>query len=63
MSLRVLAPSCLHLRKSQKSGCNWGMTSDIFVLVVQHGGNGTILADRFLYEVAFKLWKAPKYGA
>jgi hypothetical protein len=29
----------------------------------KHGGNGTILADRFLYEVAFKLWKAPKYGA
>lgn len=26
-------------------------------------GNLTILADRFLHEIAFKLWKAPKYGA
>jgi len=26
-------------------------------------GNLVILVDRFLYEVAFKLWKAPKYGA
>ncbi|KAJ0090876.1 hypothetical protein Patl1_13020 [Pistacia atlantica] len=29
----------------------------------EHGGNLVIPADRFLYEVAFKLWKAPKYGA
>lgn len=29
----------------------------------KNGGNLTILADRFLYEIAFKLWKAPKYGA
>ncbi|KAG1330598.1 hypothetical protein COCNU_02G005660 [Cocos nucifera] len=29
----------------------------------EHGGNLAILADRFLHEVAFKLWKAPKYGA
>lgn len=27
------------------------------------GANLSILADRFLHEVAFKLWKAPKYGA
>lgn len=27
------------------------------------GANLTILADRFLHEIAFKLWKAPKYGA
>ncbi|KAK3224548.1 hypothetical protein Dsin_011573 [Dipteronia sinensis] len=27
------------------------------------GGNLVIPADRFLHEVAFKLWKAPKYGA
>ncbi|KAL3500731.1 hypothetical protein ACH5RR_039824 [Cinchona calisaya] len=27
------------------------------------GGNLAIPADRFLHEVAFKLWKAPKYGA
>ncbi|XP_021739010.1 uncharacterized protein LOC110705449 [Chenopodium quinoa] len=26
-------------------------------------GNLAIAADRFLYEIAFKLWKAPKYGA
>ncbi|KAI3911568.1 hypothetical protein MKW92_017169 [Papaver armeniacum] len=26
-------------------------------------GNLAIPADRFLHEVAFKLWKAPKYGA
>ncbi|KAI5669721.1 hypothetical protein M9H77_19574 [Catharanthus roseus] len=26
-------------------------------------GNLVIPADRFLHEVAFKLWKAPKYGA
>lgn len=29
----------------------------------KRAGNLVILADRFLYEVAFKLWKAPKYGA
>lgn len=29
----------------------------------EHGGNLAILADRLLYEIAFKLWKAPKYGA
>lgn len=29
----------------------------------ENGGNLSILADRFLHEVAFKLWKAPKYGA
>ncbi|KAL9443285.1 hypothetical protein AB3S75_016611 [Citrus x aurantiifolia] len=29
----------------------------------EHGGYLTIPADRFLHEVAFKLWKAPKYGA
>lgn len=29
----------------------------------KHGGNLAMPADRFLYEVAFKLWKAPKYGA
>lgn len=27
------------------------------------GGNLAIPADRFLHELAFKLWKAPKYGA
>ncbi|GER32548.1 hypothetical protein STAS_08613 [Striga asiatica] len=30
---------------------------------VENGGNLVIPADRFLHEVAFKLWKAPKYGA
>ncbi|KAK1314546.1 hypothetical protein QJS10_CPA06g00559 [Acorus calamus] len=29
----------------------------------EHGGNLAMLAYRFLHEVAFKLWKAPKYGA
>ncbi|XP_077231785.1 uncharacterized protein LOC143864822 [Tasmannia lanceolata] len=29
----------------------------------ERGANLAILADRFLHEVAFKLWKAPKYGA
>ncbi|KAL1353472.1 hypothetical protein HN51_017405 [Arachis hypogaea] len=29
----------------------------------EHCGNLTIPADRFLHEIAFKLWKAPKYGA
>lgn len=29
----------------------------------KRAGNLVMLADRFLYEVAFKLWKAPKYGA
>ncbi|KAI5072222.1 hypothetical protein GOP47_0012933 [Adiantum capillus-veneris] len=29
----------------------------------KNGCNLTILADRFLHELAFKLWKAPKYGA
>ncbi|GLT69974.1 hypothetical protein SLA2020_420820 [Shorea laevis] len=29
----------------------------------EHGGVLVIPADRFLHEVAFKLWKAPKYGA
>uniref|UniRef100_A0A0A9DN56 Uncharacterized protein n=1 Tax=Arundo donax TaxID=35708 RepID=A0A0A9DN56_ARUDO len=27
------------------------------------GGNLAMLSERFLHEVAFKLWKAPKYGA
>ncbi|KAJ3683322.1 hypothetical protein LUZ60_013549 [Juncus effusus] len=27
------------------------------------GANLAMLAERFLHEVAFKLWKAPKYGA
>ncbi|KAK3152098.1 hypothetical protein QOZ80_2BG0154240 [Eleusine coracana subsp. coracana] len=27
------------------------------------GGNLAMLAERFLHEVAFKAWKAPKYGA
>ncbi|XP_050363249.1 uncharacterized protein LOC126782124 isoform X1 [Argentina anserina] len=31
--------------------------------IKEHGGNLVIPADRFLHEVAFKLWKAPKYGA
>ncbi|KNA20464.1 hypothetical protein SOVF_051640 [Spinacia oleracea] len=26
-------------------------------------GNLAIAADRFLHEMVFKLWKAPKYGA
>ncbi|KAJ1277801.1 hypothetical protein BS78_04G030700 [Paspalum vaginatum] len=30
---------------------------------MKHGGNLAMLAVRFLHEVAFKLWKAPKYGA
>ncbi|KAF4351380.1 uncharacterized protein LOC115707147 [Cannabis sativa] len=29
----------------------------------ENGGNLVIPADRFVHEVAFKLWKAPKYGA
>ncbi|XP_043708451.1 uncharacterized protein LOC122657718 [Telopea speciosissima] len=29
----------------------------------EHGANLAMPADRFLHEVAFKLWKAPKYGA
>ncbi|KAL3818959.1 hypothetical protein ACJIZ3_004864 [Penstemon smallii] len=33
--------------------------SDFF----ENGANLVIPADRFLHEVAFKLWKAPKYGA
>ncbi|XP_026410182.1 uncharacterized protein LOC113305341 [Papaver somniferum] len=31
--------------------------------IKEKGGNLVIPADRFLHEVAFKLWKAPKYGA
>ncbi|KAL6629191.1 hypothetical protein ACP70R_028956 [Stipagrostis hirtigluma subsp. patula] len=30
---------------------------------MKHSGNLAMLAERFLHEVAFKLWKAPKYGA
>ncbi|KAH7415791.1 hypothetical protein KP509_14G061100 [Ceratopteris richardii] len=30
---------------------------------LKNGCNLSILADRFLHELAFKLWKAPKYGA
>ncbi|PIN02511.1 hypothetical protein CDL12_24977 [Handroanthus impetiginosus] len=30
---------------------------------IENGGNLVIPADRFLHEVAFKLWKTPKYGA
>ncbi|PKA49261.1 hypothetical protein AXF42_Ash014163 [Apostasia shenzhenica] len=29
----------------------------------ENGANLAILSDRFLHEIAFKLWKAPKYGA
>ncbi|XAR69255.1 hypothetical protein NMG60_11000771 [Bertholletia excelsa] len=29
----------------------------------ERGGILTIPADRFIHEIAFKLWKAPKYGA
>ncbi|XP_060169432.1 uncharacterized protein LOC132600361 [Lycium barbarum] len=29
----------------------------------EYGANLVIPTDRFLHEVAFKLWKAPKYGA
>ncbi|PSS01222.1 BTB/POZ domain and ankyrin repeat-containing protein [Actinidia chinensis var. chinensis] len=29
----------------------------------EHGAGLTIPADRFVHEIAFKLWKAPKYGA
>jgi hypothetical protein len=29
----------------------------------KQAGNLVMLVDRFLYEVSFKLWKAPKYGA
>ncbi|XP_051151287.1 uncharacterized protein LOC127265513 [Andrographis paniculata] len=31
--------------------------------ILENGGSVAIPADRFLHEVAFKLWKAPKYGA
>ncbi|CAI9093674.1 OLC1v1029231C2 [Oldenlandia corymbosa var. corymbosa] len=34
-----------------------------FLNFKEHGGNLVIPADRFIHEVAFKLWKAPKYGA
>ncbi|EPS58172.1 hypothetical protein M569_16645 [Genlisea aurea] len=30
---------------------------------VHRSGSLVIPADRFIHEVAFKLWKAPKYGA
>ncbi|TVU33495.1 hypothetical protein EJB05_25318 [Eragrostis curvula] len=30
---------------------------------IKCGGNLAMLAERFLHEVAFKVWKAPKYGA
>lgn len=30
---------------------------------MKRGGNLAMLAERFLHEVAFKLWKASKYGA
>ncbi|XP_020581736.1 uncharacterized protein LOC110025534 [Phalaenopsis equestris] len=29
----------------------------------KNGASHAILSDRFLHEVAFRLWKAPKYGA
>ncbi|CAH9124759.1 unnamed protein product [Cuscuta epithymum] len=31
--------------------------------IKEEGGNLVIPVDRFLHELAFKLWKAPKYGA
>lgn len=34
-----------------------------FAAFKEHCGNLVSPADRFLHEVAFKLWKAPKYGA
>ncbi|KAG0493426.1 hypothetical protein HPP92_004420 [Vanilla planifolia] len=29
----------------------------------ENGANLAMLSDHFLHEIAFKLWKAPKYGA
>ncbi|OMO66923.1 Recoverin [Corchorus capsularis] len=34
-----------------------------FEEIKEHSGNLSIPADRLLHEIAFKLWKAPKYGA
>ncbi|KAH7572459.1 hypothetical protein JRO89_XS04G0260200 [Xanthoceras sorbifolium] len=39
------------------------LASYCFSYASHWGGNLVIPADRFLHEVAFKLWKAPKYGA
>jgi hypothetical protein len=39
------------------------ITNFILLFNQQRGGNLAMLAERFLHEVAFKLWKAPKYGA
>lgn len=45
-------------------GANLIVVSDnCYPYYAQNGANNAILADRFLHEVAFKLWKAPKYGA
>ncbi|XP_008806267.1 uncharacterized protein LOC103719003 [Phoenix dactylifera] len=48
----------------QERVTRWDMVREFsFKEFREHGGNLAILADRFLHEVAFKLWKAPKYGA
>uniref|UniRef100_A0A0D9VBY7 Uncharacterized protein n=1 Tax=Leersia perrieri TaxID=77586 RepID=A0A0D9VBY7_9ORYZ len=43
-----------------RSDLTKGFTFEEFI---KRGGNLAMLAERFLHEVAFKLWKAPKYGA
>ncbi|GAA0164835.1 hypothetical protein LIER_20380 [Lithospermum erythrorhizon] len=39
------------------------MVESYFFEDFKHAGNLVIPADRVVHEIAFKLWKAPKYGA
>ncbi|KAL2653866.1 hypothetical protein R1flu_021994 [Riccia fluitans] len=49
-----------HLRAVTRSD---EVNSFTFEEFKKHSGNLTIFVGRFLHEVAFKLWRAPKYGA
>ncbi|KAL8107277.1 hypothetical protein AgCh_023907 [Apium graveolens] len=66
MDLRTdVRPHCPLLMAQWQSGVTRKDTVKNFFFqeLKEHCGNLTVPADRFLHEVAFKLWKAPKYGA
>ncbi|KAL1834581.1 hypothetical protein ACET3Z_004232 [Daucus carota] len=66
MNLRTdVRPHCPILMTQWQSGVTRkdNVNNFFFQEFKEHCGNLTVPADRFLHEVAFKLWKAPKYGA
>ncbi|KAM7274824.1 hypothetical protein ACFE04_016690 [Oxalis oulophora] len=60
-NLKMIYPRQTYTVKGEANRDNVRIPSSS--LLMENGGNLVIPADRFLHEVAFKLWKAPKYGA